>query len=438
MHVPGGVPLTDGNGGPAPALVAVGTSHRRADLSLRERLFLGEREAVRLAETLAHGAEAVVLSTCNRTELYVVSDDATTARARARSALAALVGLGAGELAPLLDEREGEEAALHLFRVAAGLDSLLPGEGQILGQVRQAYESALEAGTTGPILNRLFGQALHAGKRVRAETGVGTLPASIPAAAVEVAERSVGDLAGRRVLVLGAGKMAALAVSNFVARRAEKVFVANHRLERAEELARRLGGEAVAFEGIREELVRADVVLAATRCPRLVLLADDVTPALGRRAGRPILFLDIAVPRDVDPAVGKLPGCSLYDLDALGEALGEPIAERRSELAAGEAIVAEEAARFSEWLHSLHVLPVIKALRERAEKIRLDELARNRGGLAALSPAEREAVETLTAQIVNKLLHEPTVRMKAAAADERGEPYAGALRELFALDEERA
>ena len=420
------------------ALAVVGTSHRRADLSLRERLHVGEREAAELTAKLARGGEAAVLSTCNRTEVYIVGEEAAMGRERARAELSALVGLPPAELAPRLDELEGAEAALHLFRVAAGLDSLLPGEGQILGQVRKAYVSAVEAGATGPILNRLFAQALRAGKRVRAETGVGTLPASIPAAAVEVAERSLGELAGRRVLVLGAGKMAALGVSNFVARGAEKVFVANHRLERAEELARRLGGEAVAFEQMREELVRADVVLAATRCPRLVVLADDVAPALARRAGRPILFLDIAVPRDVDPAVGTLAGCSLYDLDALGEALGEPIAERRDELAAGEAIVAEEAARFSEWLHSLHVLPVIRALRERAEEIRRDELARNRGGLAALSQGERETVETLTAQIVNKLLHEPTVRMKAAAADERGGPYAGALRELFALDEERA
>ncbi len=361
-----------------------------------------------------------------------------TAPKKARAELSALVGLDAADLAPHLDEREDAEAALHLFRVAAGLDSLLPGEGQILGQVRQAYESALEAGTTGPILNRLFGQALHAGKRVRAETGVGTLPASIPAAAVEVAERTVGDLAGRRVLVLGAGKMAALALSNFVARGAERIFVANHRLERAEELARRFGGEAVAFEQMREELVRADVVLAATRCPRPVLAADDVAPAVARRAGRPILFLDIAVPRDVDPAVGRLEGCSLHDLDSLGEALGESLTERRDALAAGEAMVSEEAAQFSGWLRSLQAVPVIKALRERAEAIRREELARNRGGLGALSQDEREAVETLTAQIVNKLLHEPTVRMKAAAAEERGRPYAGALRELFALDEERA
>ncbi|MDQ4081439.1 MAG: glutamyl-tRNA reductase [Actinomycetota bacterium] len=430
--------MTGGNGNPAAALAVVGTSHRRADLSLRERLHLGQREATELAAKLARGGEAAVLSTCNRTEIYIVGEDAVTARKKARAELSALVGLDAADLAPRLDELEGEEAALHLFRVSAGLESLLPGEGQILGQVRQAYESALEAGTTGPILNRLFAQALHAGKRVRAETGLGTLPASIPAAAVEVAEQTLGDLAGRRVLVLGAGKMAALAVSNFVARGAEKVFVANHRFERAEELARRLGGEAVAFERLREELVRADVVLAATRCPRLVLFAGDVAPGLGRRAGRPILFLDIAVPRDVDPAVGNLEGCSLYDLDALGEALGAPIAERRAELTASEAIVAEEAAQFSGWLRSLQALPVIKALRDRAEAIRREELARNRGGLGALSQGEREAVETLTAQIVNKLLHEPTVRMKAAAAEERGRPYAGALRELFALDEERA
>ena len=422
----------------ARTLLLVGTSHHRVDLALRERLHLSADDAAALAKRLALDGEAVVLSTCNRTELYLAAGDRDRAAARARAELAAVSGLGDVELAPLLYESEDEDAALHLFRVAAGLDSLLPGEVQILGQVRRAYEGARAAGATGPVLSRLFAEALHAGKRARSETGVGVLPASIPAAAAEAAERALGDLAGRRVLVLGAGKIAALAVADFVSRGVEQVFVSNHRLAGAEELARRLGGEAVPFERVPAELERADVVLAATRCPRIVLGAADVEPVLGRRRGRPILFLDIAVPRDIDPRIGELEGCSLYDLDELAEALGEDIAARREELAGAEAIVAEEAARFREWQLALEVSPVVTALRRRAEEIRRAELARTGPRLQTLSPRERQAVEALTAQIVSKLLHEPTVRMKEAAARSGGPTYADALRDLFALDEGHA
>lgn len=403
------------NGLQTPALALVGTSHRRADVGRREAFHLTPAEAAALAAELG---DAVVLSTCNRTEVYVSGDPA-----RARAALSAR---GPAEL---LEEHRDVEAVLRLFRVAAGLDSQLPGEAQILGQVREAYELARQSGGTNAMLNRLFEHALHAGKRVRAETGVGTTHAAVPAAAAELARETIGELEAKRVLVIGAGKMGELAATSFLARGAERVFVANHRLERAEELARRFGGEAVPFDRIGEELARADVVLSSTRCPQVVLHAADVEPALARRAGRPLVLIDIAVPRDIDPAIGSLEGCTLFDLDALGSVARDAARERDEATERAEAIVREEGRAYVGWLEALDALPVVAALRRRADEIRTAELARAEGSLSELSPAERENVERLTAQIVNKLLHEPTVRAKVGAAE-----YADALRHLFALE----
>jgi glutamyl-tRNA reductase len=407
----------------------LGTSHRRAGLDVRERFHLVPEDAAALAGRLAgEGAEAVVLSTCNRTEIYLAGELGSAATARA--ALHERSGLAGEELDAVVDERRDADAGLHLFRVAAGLESLLPGEAQILGQVREAYELAQRAGATGRVLNRLFEHALHAGKRVRAETGVGTTSAAVPAAAARLAREVVGDLDGRRVLVIGAGKMGGLAAESFLALGADRVFVANHRIERAEELAQRFGGEAVPFERIGEELARADVVLSSTRCPQVVLHASDVEPALASRDGRALLLVDIAVPRDLDPAIADLAGCELYDLDALGTVALDAAARRDEEMRAAESIVADESAAFGEWLRALDVVPVVAARRRRGEEIRMRELARLEPRLRGLSPRERESVEMLTAQIVNKLLHEPTVRVKEGTAP----AYAEALEHLFALD----
>ncbi len=358
----------------AASLVLVGASHRTASLDLRERLHLAPDAAFEVVARLAEdGLEAVVLSTCNRTELYVAGEDPEAAAARARAVL--------GD-ADFLMELRGVDAALHLFRVAAGLDSLLPGESQILGQVREAYELAAQADATGPVLSRAFELALHAGKRVRHETGVGTLPAAIPAAAAALAERTVGPLAGKRILLIGAGKMGSLAATSFLERGAEKVFVANHRIERAEKLAAQFGGEAVPWDRITEELERADVVLSSTRCPVVILHAEQVEAALRARAGRPLLLVDIAVPRDLDPAIADLPGCRLYDLDALGPEAGDAIAHQEQEVAAAEDVVREEAVEFGAWLASLEVAPIVAALRQRADEIRATSWRVRRDGSA--------------------------------------------------------
>ena len=417
-------------------LVLVGTSHHRAPVELREQIFVSAADNSELVERLAgDDAEAVVLSTCNRTELYLVHGDDETAQARAFAELTALAGLSETEIAPTLYTLTDEAAALHAFRVAAGLDSLIPGEAQILGQVRDAYELARGANTAGPVLHRLFRQALRVGRRVRTETAIGENPASISSAAAELAERVFGSLEGRRILILGAGKMSDLATVNLISRGVESVFVANRSVERAERLASRFGGRAVGLEEVEAELESADVVVASTSARGFVLSAEQVARAMSKRRGRPIFFVDIAVPRDIDPSVNEIEGCYLYDVDDLERVVEESVAGRREEAVRAEAIVSEEAQRFRDWQLSLDVVPAIASLRALAESIREDELARAEGRLGSLSPSQRRAVESLTAQIVNKLLHPPTVRMKEAAAAADGVLYADAIRHLFALED---
>jgi glutamyl-tRNA reductase len=393
-------------------LLAVGVSHHHAPLEVRERLFLADGHAAELATELASdGSEAVVLSTCNRTEVYLFGGDAE----HAREELERRSGL---ELGDVLATWEESDAVEHLFRVSAGLDSLVPGEAQILGQVRQAYDAALTAGATGPLLNRLFEEALHAGKRVRTEARLAELPGSVAASAVELADRTLGGLERRRALLFGAGKMSELAAVDLKARGAE-VVVSSRTLESAEELAGRVGGRAAAFDAVAVELTDADLVLSATRCPYPILHAEAVQPRT-----KPLVLVDAAVPRDLDPAIDELEGCTLFDIDALGEGL----VGREEDVREAEEIVAQEAARFAEWRRSRGAAGAIRDLRRRAETIRAEELARAEPRLAELSPRERKTVETLTAQIVNKLLHAPTVRAKQAGS----EP----LRDLFALRED--
>ncbi|MGH3060161.1 MAG: glutamyl-tRNA reductase [Gaiellaceae bacterium] len=417
-------------------LVLVGTSHRRARVELRERLHLTPYEAANFARRLADdGGEAVVLSTCNRTEVYLAHQEPKAAAARARGGLARLARLSEVELAAALSAAYDDAAALQLFRVAAGLDSLIPGESQILGQVRAAHEAALTLGTSGPILNRLFRQALQGGKHVRSETAIGEQPSSVPAAAAQLARRFYGQLEGRRLLIIGAGKISELAAFNLTSNGAASLFVANRTLVRAKELARRFGGKAVRFERLAEELELADVVISSTRCPRLILSAEEAAEAISRRRGRPLLFIDIAVPRDLDPAIGQLDGCHLYDIDDLGDASAERRTDRRRQIMKAEAILTGEVAKFREWRRSLGVVPTITSLRRLAEDIRTAELERAEGRLGALSASQRHAVEALTAQIVNKLLHAPTVRMKQAALLPDGHAYVSAVEHLFGVGE---
>ena len=406
-------------------LVLVGVSHHQAAVELRERAALDRERAAELAGRLAGASgEAVCLSTCNRTELYLADEPGADAEARATAALLELES----ELGPALYRLRDEAAALHLFRVAAGLDSMVPGEGEILGQVRTAYE----IGATGPMLDRLFRQALHAGRKARSQTGIGESPASVSSAAAALAEQVFGDLHGRRILVVGAGKIGDLAARNLLSRGAEIAWIANRSQDRADQLAHSLGARALPLDLVERELATADLVVSSTSAPGFVLERAQVERSLRGRRGRPLLLIDLAVPRDLDPSIHELDGCYLYDIDDLQAVVAETLAERRREAERAEAIVASEAERFHDWQASLEVVPAITSLRAHAEEIRRAELGR-----AKLSPAERRAAESVTAAVVNKLLHLPTIRMKQAAAAADGVLYADAVRHLFGLEEER-
>ena len=384
-------------------LVLVGTSHHHAPVELRERVAFDRDESRAIAERL--GA-AVCLSTCNRTELYVEAEDADDAERRASEIL--------GELEPALYRLRDHAAALHLFRVAGGLDSLVPGEGEILGQVRAAHEG----GTPGPLLDRVFRHALHAGRKVRTQTAIGESPASVSSAAAALAEQVFGDLEGCEVLLVGAGKVSGQAARNLRSRGANIAFVANSKTER---------------DLLEEALARADVVVSSTTASGYVLDAETVERA---RRGRQLLFIDLAVPRDLDPSIHELDGCYLYDIDDLEAIVAETLADRRSEAERAEAIVAAEAEKFHEWQASLDIVPAIASLRARAEEIREQELAKAEGVLGRLDESQRRAIETVTSRIVDKLLHLPTIRLKQAAAAADGVVYAEAVRHLFGLGED--
>jgi glutamyl-tRNA reductase len=403
----------------------VGVSHQCARVALRERMALDREAAARLSRELAaDGVEAVCLSTCNRTELYVAHADAALGRSLAERPF-----VRAG-LAPVVYRLRDEAAARHLFRVASGLESMVPGEVEILGQVRAAYEG----GAAGPVLHRLFRQAVHAGKAVRARTAIAESPGSVSAAAAALVRQVLGGLDGRRIVLIGAGKTSELTARNLLSGGATVDVVANRTLDRGRRLARGLGAEPLPLEGLGRELERADVVISSTSAPEYVVRRDDVAAALPARRGRPLVLVDLAVPRDLDPTIRELDGCHLYDLDDLEALVTDTLARRRCTAVEAEAIVAAEVTAFHAWHGSLGVTPLIAALRARAEEIRVTELARLEGRLAELSDAERRAVETVTAQILNKLLHLPTVRIKEAAETADGPLYAAATRHLFGLE----
>ena len=388
----------------------IGVSHHVAPVELRERMTLDLEHAAELARSLG---DAVCLSTCNRTELYIAGE------ADALDALESLAGEPLDGTAYVLHD---DAAALHLFRVAAGLDSLVPGEGEILGQVRDAFEAV----EPGPLLDRVFRQALAVGKRVRSETAIGESPASVSSAAAALAAQVFGDLKGRRALLVGAGRIGELAAANLASRGAEIAFVANRSAGAARELAHRFGGEPVGLDELGRALADVDVVISSTSAPEQILRAADV-PAKRRR---PLFFIDIAVPRDLDPAIQQLESCFLYDIDDLEAVVAETLAGRRAEAARAEQLVAEEAERFRNWRASLDVVPAIASLRAYAEQIRAGELAK-----VNVSERERRTLESVTQQMLNKLLHLPTVRMKEAAAGADGATYADAVRHLFGLDD---
>jgi glutamyl-tRNA reductase len=416
-------------------LLALGASHKTASLELRERIALPTGRAARvLAELTEHDAihEAVALFTCNRTELYLITADAVDAENAALAILSRQAGLRPTELFGSLYSLRGREAVEHLFAVTGGLDSMIVGEAEIQGQVKRAYEMALVEGVSGPVSNRLFRDALAAGKRVRSETGVARNNVSVSTVAVQLAAEFLGDLSGRRVLVVGAGENAELTARALRDRGVETLFVANRRYDRALGLAQRFAGRAVTFDEMPRELEAADIVVTSTGAPHQILGRDELEFVAASRMGRPLVLIDLAVPRDIEPSVRDCPGIALYDMDDLQRAVARNMDAREAEAAEALVLVREEVARFQDWMASLEVVPTISALRRRADEVVEQVLRENESRWETLSAADRERVEVMARAVVSRLLHEPTVRLK----DRSSYHYLHTIRELFGLDPE--
>jgi glutamyl-tRNA reductase len=417
-------------------LLALGVSHKTAPLELRERLSLTEGRAVgALHELTAAGIhEAAAISTCNRTELYLVVSDPVEAESTALGVLTRQAEIRPTELLGHLYSLRAGEAARHLLRVTAGLDSMIIGEAEIQGQVKRAYELALVEGATGPFLNRLFRGALAAGGRARQETGISEKGVSISSVAVELARRALGDLGERRVLVIGAGETAELVARALVARGAATVFVANRHYDRAIGLAQRFAGTAVRFEDLPGQLQAADIVVSATHSPHHIVERDELEQVMASRGGRPLLLVDIAVPRDIEPACREVRGVSLHDVDDVQAIVARNASGREAEARQAERIIEAELDRFQRWVAALEVVPTISALRDRAEEVVRRVLAENEGRWESLGEADRERVGAMARAIASRLLHEPTLRMKRVAGGDQAYLYVSALRELFGLD----
>jgi glutamyl-tRNA reductase len=348
--------------------------------------------------------------------------------------LARRAGIRPTELAEPIYSLRNCDAARHLFRVTAGLEAMIVGEAEIQGQVKRAYEQALAAGVTGPLCNRMFGAALATGKRVRSETAVSASRISVPSVAVDIARDAVGELAQRRVVILGTGDMAEGTAQALARGGVHTIFVANRRRERAAALAQRFEGRVVAFDALPAELEQADIVLASTSSPHHIVGHDELALVMRHRQGRPLLLIDIAVPRDVDPLCAEIAGVTLYDIDDLQNVVSRNLEVREAEAYRAEEIIEEEIQRFAGWLGSLEVIPTVAALREHGTEIVEAVLAENDGRWESLTDRDRERVEAIARTVANRLLHEPTLRMKRST-DERTHARLQLLRELFGLDE---
>jgi len=418
-------------------LFTLGANHKTAPLPLRERLALPDGRAARvLAELVEHEAvhEAVAISTCNRTELYLVTADPVEAENAALGVLSRQAGLRPTELLGAIYALRGSAAVEHLFAVTSGLDSMIVGEAEVQGQVKRSYEMALVEGVTGPVTNRLFRDALATGKRVRTETDVSRSSVSVSSVAVKLAADFLGDLAERRVLVIGAGENAELTARALRDRGVEALFVANRRYDRALGLAQRYGGRAIAFDDLPGELESADIVVSSTGAPHQILGREELEFVAASRMGRPLVLIDLAVPRDIEPSVRDCPGIALYDMDDLQTEVARNLSGRQSEADEALVLVREEVSRFETWLDSLDVVPTISALRRRGDEIVEQVLRENESRWESLSEADRERLATMASAVVSRLLHEPTRRLRGAAGEGTSYRYVHALHELFGLE----
>ena len=421
-------------------IISLGLNHTSAPVPLRERLAFNEEQIRASLARLFCGhlqtsfAELIILSTCNRIEIYAASNQ--LADIELESFLSDCRGVPAQELHPYLYRFQDADAARHLFDVAAGLDSLVIGEPQILGQITRALELARGQDAVGPTLNRLFQAAIHAGKRARTETAISRNPASVSSLAASVAEKTLAHIKTASVVVLGAGEMAELTVEALRKRGVEKIRVINRTLERAYALAERWGAESATFESLYESLCGADILISSTGAPHLVVSAEMVSEAMHLRPERSLVLIDIAVPRDIDPDAAKIPHVKLFDMDGLNAQLEDSLTRRLDEVPHVRQILEEELSEFENYLKSLEMLPIIADIHQQAEAIRTTELEKSLRRMPDLTDTERERIEALTQSLVRKLLDHPTRRLRAEATSHRASEYAALARILFNLSDE--
>lgn len=417
-------------------LALVGLSHKTAPVEVREKLAIPDSALPQALEALRrHNGvrEGLILSTCNRVEVLAHGEPASDLDLSLPLFLADYHGLPLATIRPYLYHYREREAVRHIFRVAASLDSMVVGEPQILGQVKTAYAAARAVGAASGLLEEVMRRALGVAKRVRSETGVAQTAVSVSSVAVELARKIFGSLEGRSVLLIGAGKMSELATKHLLNSGAAAITVANRSFDRAVELAGVFGGRAVPFEGLFDAVSQADIVLSSTGAPHFIVKKEDGPRLLARRKNRPMFFIDIAVPRDIDPELNKVDNIFLYDIDDLQQVVDANLVGRRREAERGEQIIEHEVDRFLAHLRTLEVVPAIISLQERLEEIRRAELERARGRLGPLSAEQEQAVEALSRGIVNKVLHDPITRLKAMAQEPEGLKIVDLVRKLFNL-----
>lgn len=420
-------------------IIAIGINHKTAPVELREKLAFTESQLARsydFCKGKRELSECVVLTTCNRTEVYAAGRDDEGACRAVMEMLAAIKEIDPDAVTPVLYVHRREKAVEHLFLVTSGLDSMVLGETQILGQVKEAYSKAGTAGLVGSVFHALFRSSVTAAKRVQTETAINQNAASVSYAAVELAKKIFGRLTDRTVLVLGAGKMSELTLRHLYDQGVRSVIVVNRTKERADHLAACFGGVSEYYEKRRDCLIKADIVISSTGAPHFVLEKEEMAQVMRTRRGRPLFLIDIAVPRDIDPQVNALENVYLYDIDDLQAVVSANFREREQEAVKARLILQEEIGQFQAWFKTQEVVPLIAALRRKAENIRQAELETTIRRLGNLSEKEQKHIDNLTRAIVNRILREPVLRIKEFALEDRSELYVASLCQLFDLDTE--
>lgn len=419
-------------------ILLIGLNHQTAPVETRERLtFGGDRELpFTLIRKISVVKEFMFFSTCNRVEVLMTTPDTENAETEIKSLFTESNGISLAAFENCLYIYQGEEAVKHLFRVGSSLDSMVLGEPQILGQIKDAYRQAVGQKTSGIVLNRLLHKTFSVAKRVRAETGIASHAVSVSFAAVELARKIFADLKGKRVLLIGAGEMAELASEHLISNGVAEIVVANRTLERAVQLAQKFNGRAISLDEIYGQLSKVDIIISSTGAPGLVIHYEHVKGIMRARKNRPLFLIDIAVPRDIDPRINEIENVYLYDIDDLKGVVELNKAERQKEALRAETIVEEETIKFKYWLQALDITPIIISLREKAEQIRLKECQKTLSNIGSLTPEQEKAINTLTASIVNKMLHDPITCLKRKSRRGNKDIYLDFARQIFNLNGE--